>query len=291
MKIGGATLAPVSPCAPWCEVPDPDESGVDLDHLAQTHPAWCCPKIDLEDPDERAKAIWSAGAVSSLLFRMSGLRFNGGCTTEEYLCLRVDDAGCWRLGWGDDWRSRPSPAGDGATWLNHRCGRAACDCGAGHRIRLPFAPVVAVESLTIGDALIPEANYVVAGDSIYLCGDSAPDPDACFDACTGSGLLVSWTWGQAPPPEGITAACVFACEMFKSCSGQECRIPKRTRSVTRPGISYEALVPTDFLDKGRTGITEVDYFLAAWGTDIPSTVTFPDDVAPLEFGSRARARW
>lgn len=288
MKIGGATLDPVSPCAPWCAVPDPDESGVDLEHLAQTHPAWCCPKIDLSDPDARARAVWSAGAVSSLLFRMSGLRFNGGCTTEEYLCLR-QVGGCWQLGWGDDWRSHPSPAGDGATWLNHSC-RRGCDCGAGRRIRLPYAPVVDVESLTVGDALIPEENYRIAGDYLYLC-DDAPDADVCFDACTGDGLLVAWTWGQAPPPEGVTAACVFACEMYKSCSGEACLLPKRTRTVSRPGISYEKLDPMDFLDKGRTGIYEVDVFLAAWGTDIPTTVTFPEDVVPLDFGSRARDRW
>ena len=287
VKLGGAELAPVSPCQPWCAIPDASESGVDLAHLAQTHPAWCCPKIDLEDADHLAKARWAAGAASSLLFRMSGLRFNGGCTSEEYLCLRSVD-GCWALGWGDDWRSYPAPTGDGETWVNHRCGRSACDCG--RRIRLPFAPVVEVESLTIGDALVPEANYQLAGDSLYL-GADAPDADVCFDALTGAGLLVTWTWGQAPPPEGVMAACVFTCELFKACTGQECAIPKRTRTVTRPGISYEALNPQEFLDKGRTGITEVDYFLNAWGTDIPTTVTFPEDVAPIDFGSRGRARW
>jgi hypothetical protein len=288
VKIGGATLDPVSPCALWCAVPDPAESGVDLDHLAQTHPAWCCPKADLEDPDARARLLWAAGAVSSLLFRMSGLRFNGGCTTEEYLCLREVD-GCWRLGWGDDWRSLPSPAGDGATWLNHRCGRASCDCGSGRRIRLPFAPVVDVEALTIGDALVPEENYRVVGDSIYLCAD-APDADVCFDACAAEGLLVSWTWGQAPPPDGVNAACVFTCEMYKSCSGQPCLLPKRARDVSRPGIAYTKLDPMDFLDHGRTGIYEVDLFLTAWGTDIPTTVTFAEDVAPRS-GPAASARW
>jgi hypothetical protein len=284
---GGATLAPVSPCAPWCAVPDPDASG----YAPEDHPEWCCAKVDdadLTDPVTRARLEWVAGAVSSLLFRMSGYRYNGGCTTEEFLCLRQDPSGCWRLGWGADWRTLPVPAGDGLTWRNIGCGSGSCDCSS-RRIQLPYGPVVSIESLTIGDALIPEANYELVGDSIYLCDDSL-DADACFDACAGTGLLVAWTWGEAPPPDGITAACVFTCELYKACTGQACQLPRRVRTVSKPGMAYELLDPMDFLEHGRTGIYEVDLFLGSVGGTV-STVTFPEDVAPIDFASRARARW
>lgn len=288
MKIGGAELSPVSPCRPWCEVPDLEESGVDPEHLALTHPAWCCDKANLADPDQRARMVWAALAASSLLFRMSDLRYNGGCTSEEVLCLRMA-GGCCRLGWGDDWRSRPVPTGDGLTWQNIGCGRSSCDCStAGRRIVLPYGPVVSIESVTIDDELIPDDAYRLVDGSIYFC-DAVPG-DLCFDACSGAGLRVAWTWGQAPPPDGITAACVYACELYKSCAGQPCQIPRGLRKVTKPGVSFDVLNPLDFLEKGRTGITEVDAFLASLG-GAPSTVIFPEDVAPIDFAARARARW
>ena len=43
----------------------------------------------------------------------------------------------------------------------------------------------------------------------------------------------------------------------------DCRIPERVQSVSRQGVSWTMIDPQDFLDKGRTGIYEVDMLIRA----------------------------
>jgi hypothetical protein len=73
---------------------------------------------------------------------------------------------------------------------------------------------------------------------------------------------------------------------------EECTLPQRVTSISRQGMSMTLLDPQDFLDKGRTGIYQVDLFLTTINPDgarLRSRVFSPDtprartrrgDVAP-----------
>lgn len=286
MRIGAADCAPSVPCSVWCPVPESNEA-------AATADGWCCTGLDLDDEAVHAKAEFGQLVASSVLFRLSGYQYNGCCDADEYLCMRRLPCGCAGLGCGSDFAALPEIARpfDGAdSWVNLRCGCArSCDCAASSRIVLPYGPITAVDTVEIDGV---EIDFTIVGDrSLYLdlAGASLA---ACFDpADPAKGLHVAWTHGEAPPPDGVLAACVLGCEITRAClPGTDCQLPKRVQQVTREGVSWTLLDPMDFLVDGRTGLYEVDLFLST--VDGPSTtVTFPEDVAPIDFASRARARW
>ena len=54
------------------------------------------------------------------------------------------------------------------------------------------------------------------------------------------------------------------CELAKACyTDQACRLPQRVTSITREGVTLAMLDPFEMLDKGRTGLFEVDLWLEA----------------------------
>jgi hypothetical protein len=69
----------------------------------------------------------------------------------------------------------------------------------------------------------------------------------------------------------------------------ECALPDRTTSVTREGVGIELLTPQDYLDRGRTGLPQVDEWLAQVNPKRalrPSGVYTPD--SPPGVGVRLR---
>lgn len=75
---------------------------------------------------------------------------------------------------------------------------------------------------------------------------------------------VQYTYGTRPPAMGRRAARSLGNEILKSLAGSsDCKLPERVRSMVRQGTSITLLDPHEFLDKGRTGLYDVDLFLAA----------------------------
>jgi hypothetical protein len=90
---------------------------------------------------------------------------------------------------------------------------------------------------------------------------------------------VTYQYGSRPPAMGRRAARTLANEIIKAMNGQECRLPERVTSITRQGVSLTVIDPHEFLDKGRTGLYEVDLFLHATnpnGANARSRVFSPD---------------
>ena len=76
-------------------------------------------------------------------------------------------------------------------------------------------------------------------------------------------VRVLYTIGSNLPP-GTEALCAWlAVEYGKAVSNQPCALPERITSVSRQGVSWTVLDPQDFLDKGYTGMSRVDHWLAA----------------------------
>lgn len=205
-------------------------------------------------------------AASDLLFEMSGRQFPGECTQTVRPCARRR----WGRGQVDS-----APAGWSPGWGWCGCGAGACSCGGLFSLELGAFPVVSVNEVLVDGAAVDASLYRVDDWRTLVRLEDADGsnpgwprvqrldrPDTDEDT-----FAVSFTWGRMPPPAGVTAAAVLACELALACDPEnqdKCRLPKTVTSVTREGITM-VLSPSDFLDKdGKTGIYEVDIFLRAY---------------------------
>lgn len=85
--------------------------------------------------------------------------------------------------------------------------------------------------------------------------------------CPSGPYTVVYTYGAMPPMAVRRAITVLADEIRKaSCGDSDCRLPERVTSVSRQGLSWTLIDPQDFLDKGKTGIIEVDLVLVAYNS-------------------------
>lgn len=182
-------------------------------------------------------------AASNILYRLSGGRFPGVCADEV---RPYGQCGCGCRG----------------------------RCSGLHEVNLGAFPVVAVSEVKIDGDILPSNHYRI-DDNRYLVRLPVDDRNPGWPCCQRLDLAdteldtfsVSFTWGIAPPIEGVQAAAKLACELVKSCQPEllgKCQLPKRVQSISRQGISMTLLDPFDFLEKGKTGIYEIDLFLAAY---------------------------
>lgn len=208
-------------------------------------------------------------AASDLLFEMSGRQYPGLCTKTVRPCARLRSGSApmdpgppgWTRGWG---------------WCG--CGTDPCDCGGLFSVELGVYPVVDVTSVKVDGVTLDGSKYRVDDYRrlVRLADTDGSNPGWPRtqqldkpDSAEGT-WSVTFTWGREPPPAGVKAAAVLACELALACDPEnqsKCRLPKNVTSVTREGVTM-VLSPSDFLDKdGKTGLYEVDIFLRAVNPD------------------------
>jgi hypothetical protein len=154
------------------------------------------------------------------------------------------------------------------------------------RVHLQGRPIISVESVTLGGTEV--TDYAVENHSTIRL------PRQCADCWfyassgwvwTGKGtvydrlinnpcltLVVNYTYG-APPPDQIKLAIdALECELDKAfAQDDECRLPDRITHITRQGIDMTLVDPQDFLDKGKTGLIEVDEALSFFNPSAAKT--------------------
>lgn len=126
------------------------------------------------------------------------------------------------------------------------------------RIPLRRRPVRAIDGLEVVQTgeLVPSSEYWIS-DSTYLT--------VTGNVPVMSGLSVSYVYGTNPPEDGVEAARALADELiilFGDGPGAECRL-KNVTSFSRQGVNYEIEDARTILTDGRTGIPEVDLFVAS----------------------------
>lgn len=215
-----------STCAPWCLPEDLDSE--------------CTANVDDDVVDAKIQI------ASDILFDLSGRAFPGICTDLVRPCstsccstpTRTRGCGCWGLS----------------------------------EILLPNLPVRSITRVMVDGVLVAPARYVVADDA-YLrfvpedpfltvprrwpCWQDLRKPTTEVDTWS-----VEYTYGTSPPPGGVNAAAVFACELLKP--ADKCRLPKRVTSLTRQGVSIAFADRTqDLFAEGLVGLAEVDLWLSS----------------------------
>lgn len=211
-------------CSPWAtpaDIPDAVKDALPLPDSAYL------------DPLMRA---------SEMLWALSGRRWYGaGCTERATLV--------------------PALGGDhDASWGVCGCWDLAPGAPFGHMdqpraVRLPRAPAAVVSVVENGVTLPPTA-YVLARAGWLERVDGG-----LWDVCSGT-TVITYTFGEPPPRGGRAAAVTLGVEFAKDANGLTgCKLPKRTTSVTRQGVSIELFDPQDFLENGGVGIISVDLWI------------------------------
>lgn len=120
------------------------------------------------------------------------------------------------------------------------------------RISVSGRPVRKVFSVTRSD------GDVVDPDDVILYNDHIVAIPV--SGCKPAHVDIDYEYGLTELPIIVRGAiAALAREMQLADEGSaECRIPERVTSVTRQGMSWTMIDPMDFMDKGRTGIYEVD---------------------------------
>lgn len=206
---------------------------------------------DLEDPTD-VEAVGAARAASMLLYQLSGRKYPGLATTTEFY-ERPEDCSGYRL---DRVIQTAQSYATGYGCLHH----------PRRRLRLRRRPVRSVTELRVSPdddrRLVDPSEYQVV-DRTYL----RALPGASWSPCTQD-LEVTYTSGAQVPEAGLRAARVLGNELLKARTGDSsCQLPDRVTSLSRQGVSFTILDPQDFLKEGRTGLYEVDLFLASANPD------------------------
>jgi hypothetical protein len=143
---------------------------------------------------------------------------------------------------------------------------AGCGCGDAAIVRLAGPVAEVVEVKVDGAVLDPSAWYLQGRALARLDGGRWPLRQDVYAPDTEPGTFsVRYRQGVELPVGGRRALSVLMVELHKArCGDGTCRLPQRVTSIVREGVTYQMLDdPSGLLDAGRTGIADVDMWLAS----------------------------
>lgn len=156
---------------------------------------------------------------------------------------------------------------DSGHWTHLPCACVGdCTVSGPRVVHLP-GPVDEITEVVLAGVVLADSGYKLEGDVLYRCSD---DFDAVWPAQDlGRPLGEPGTWSVKykrgwPVPSGVDKLTgQLAREFLLACDGDdECRLPRTVVATTRRGVSHQ-FDPSKILADGKTGLTEVDSWLAA----------------------------
>jgi hypothetical protein len=204
---------------------------------------WVTPE-ELNDP-AHPRALEVCEAVTYALYNLSGQRFGGVQEVTEWYGRHGDS--CFSC------HAETYVTDNGHLFQPH-----------GHRffsgevkgLRTRGTPIVSVDEIYTAKGLLDPTEYQIANRSvIYMTNRSGWN--------FSQGVTVTYQYGQFPPTLGRLAAHSLANEFLLSLDGDgECRLPDNVTSVSRQGLSFTLTSTASLAALRKTGIYEVDLFLA-----------------------------
>jgi hypothetical protein len=150
------------------------------------------------------------------------------------------------------------------------CGCASmlgCGCGAPAASVHLDGPVADVVQVLVDGLVVDPAAYVVRGSTLVrIDGGVWPmSQDLTLPPTEAGTFQVTYVQGTPLSVAGQRALSAFMIELEKArCGDLSCKLPARVTNVVREGVTYTLMDdPSSILDGGRTGIAEVDQWLAA----------------------------
>lgn len=154
---------------------------------------------------------------------------------------------------------------DFGVWRNCSCGADRCGCRPKCEVWLP-GPVDSVTQVVQDGAVVPATAYRVDDGRWLVRTDGECWPDyANLDVDSGDGFFeVQYARGTPVPAALSAAAGTVAVEYARGCVGGPCRLPGRVQTLTRAGVTVDMVDVDTLLDRGLTGIIEVDQIITAF---------------------------
>jgi len=167
-------------------------------------------------------------------------------------------------------------------WHNAGCAGINC-CGASCEVHLPHT--VSITSVITDGATVDPSAYRIDNGNLLVRTDGACWPK-CQDLNKNPGATNTFTvtgvFGRLVPDELLAGAGLLACEIGKGIKGQPCRLPQRMQSLTRSGVTVQFPAASSYLDRGLTGMNEVDQLVVQFnpGRLAQAPKVFSLDVSP-----------
>lgn len=224
---------------------------------------WTC-EADTYSPEVTGYAV---RAASRVLWTLSGRRF-GQCPVTWRPCADDCDDFTFVPLW--DWRSGYMvPPWDfyRLPYCSGGC-RGGCSCTHIPTILLPDSVSRIVEVKLDGTPMATGA-YRRDGRSLMRT-DGAAWPrcnNLALDDDQPGTWSVSAVLGEEVPDSGRLAMGELVCEILKTASGVDCRLPPGVTQLVRQGVTIQYPDMGQLLKDGRTGLYLVDMFLAAENPD------------------------
>lgn len=202
----------------------------------------------------------------AVLWALSGRQY-GVCPTTVRPCVMDDPFfGRWhRWGYGYGGVTSYLLSWEGNGWVNWGCGCLGSRCKlTGPRMVHLTGPVQSIDRVTIGGVVQDPATYKQEGNVLYRIGAIWPRQDL------GRPLGEPMTWSVdyqrgIPVPAGVDKLTgLLALEFMHAAAGSnKCRLPRNVTAVARNGVTYMVYDPATFYESGKTGLAEIDMWLAA----------------------------
>lgn len=152
---------------------------------------------------------------------------------------------------------------DAGYWAPWPCGCiGSCSVSGPRVVHLP-GPVASITAVTVAGAVLDASGYQLEGNALYRKAAQWPRQDLGRRLGETGTWSVTYTRG-VPVPDGVDKLTgQLAREFIAACGDDdECRLPRTVVATTRRGVSHQ-FDPSKILAAGKTGLTEVDLWLAA----------------------------
>ena len=167
-------------------------------------------------------------------------------------------------------------------WHNAGCRGINC-CGATCEVELPRT--VSISAVSVDGATVDPSAYRIDDAHWLVRTDGACWPQCQdFDKNSGTNVfLITGVFGRLVPLEALDAAAQLACEIGKAIKGQPCRLPQRMQSLSRQGVSVQFPSVNSYLDRGLTGLNEVDQLVVQFnpGRLAQRPIVVSPDISPV----------
>lgn len=148
-------------------------------------------------------------------------------------------------------------------WHN-TCQPSACSCTGRCEVALEGPTSTAdITSVTVAGVLVDPSAYVVYDGYLLTRVDGQCWPTCRDYSDPGTAFTVVYLRGEPIPAHVQQVVNRLACELAKACTGGECALPARVRSLTRQGVDVEFGDLVDPAGRFSTGVADVDRVLAA----------------------------
>lgn len=232
----------------------------------------CLPEV--EAPEDVARMQEQVDAAVGVLWALTGRRY-ALCEAIARPCPNPVDA---RGSTFDIPGVGFTPVLYDGRWMNEWCGNG---CGYGYdnpaAVSLPHAH--SILDVTIGGDVIDPSSYNLVDGTLWRTHGQWPTQSLASPLGSPGSWSVRYLRGVEPPAGAAMVVGLLAKEFWNVCTGGKCRLPKRTQSVQRQGVTVTMVDPTDILMKGGTGIPEIDLWIHAQNPNHlsqPSAVISPD---------------